>query len=82
MPRGRVESFDAARGYGAVRQDQTEDLLFVHESALSAPDVLPLKAGAVVYFEVLDGEHGRQAVDVRVVSPREKPPSNSPKSAP
>lgn len=65
MPRGQVESFDAEKGYGQLRQDQTGELLFVHESVLKDTSALPLKAGQVVYFEILDGAHGRQAIDVR-----------------
>lgn len=72
MARGQVESFDAGKGYGQVRQDQTGEVLFVHESALCAGDVRVLKAGQVVYFEVLDGTHGRQAIDVRLAAGKER----------
>lgn len=68
MPRGQVESFDAGKGYGQLRQDQTGEILFVHEGALNGRDVRTLKAGQVVYFEVLDGVHGRQAIDVRLAA--------------
>ncbi len=72
MPRGQVESFDAGKGYGQLRQDQTGELLFVHESALCDGDVRTLKDGQVVYFEVLDGAHGRQAIDVRLAAGKER----------
>lgn len=71
MPRGQVESFDAGKGYGQLRQDQTGEVLFVHESALTEASALPLNAGQVVYFEVLDGAHGRQAIDVRLATGKE-----------
>lgn len=71
MPRGQVESFETGKGYGQLRQDQTGELLFVHESALCDDSALPLKAGQVVYFEILDGKHGRQAIDVRPVAAKE-----------
>jgi len=66
MPRGKVEWFDAKKGVGEIRQDLSGDVLFVHESAVQEEAVLPLKADQVVYFEILDGGHGHQAVDVRL----------------
>jgi len=72
MPRGSVEWFDAQKGYGQLRQDQTGGALFVHESAVCDGDVQTLKAGQVVYFEVLDGAHGRQAIDVRLAAGKER----------
>ncbi len=74
MPRGQVESFDAGKGYGQLRQDQTGELLFVHESALHEAAALPLKAGQIVYFEILDSLHGRQAIDVRPAAAKEPAP--------
>lgn len=66
MPRGKVASFDAGTGVGEIRQDLSGDVLFVHESAVQEEAFLPLKPDQVVYFEILDGPHGRQAVDVRL----------------
>ncbi len=65
MPRGKVESFDADQGHGQVCQDLTGEVLFVHESALLERADVALKPGQVVYFERLDGPHGKQAVEVR-----------------
>ncbi len=65
MPRGKVECFDPDQGHGEIRQDLSGEVLFVHESALLAPAMLPLTAGQIVYFERLDGRHGLQAVEVR-----------------
>ena len=68
MPRGKVERFDAIKGTGAIRQDLSGEVLFVHESAVQGEELLPLKAEQIVYFEILDGAHGRQAVDVRLAA--------------
>lgn len=68
MPRGSVEWFDAKEGFGLIRQDQTGEELFVHESAVVSETALPLKPKQVVYFEILDGDHGRQAIDVRLAA--------------
>lgn len=68
MPRGKIEWFDSVKGEGEIRQDLSGDILFVHESAAKEEAFLPLKANQIVYFEILDGKHGRQAVDVRPVT--------------
>lgn len=67
MPRGTVVWFDADKGIGEIRQDLTNEVLFVQESAVQEESFLPLKAEQTIYFEVLDGAHGKQAVEVRAV---------------
>lgn len=68
MARGTVDSFDSREGYGRIILDQTSDSFFVHESSLCDPAHLPLKKGQTVYFEIHEGAHGRQAIDVRPVT--------------
>jgi cold shock protein len=69
MARGTVSSFDAEKGYGSIRPDQSEEELFVHESSVTVNAKPALIVEQVVYFEVLDGPHGRQAVEVRPIQP-------------
>lgn len=65
MPRGKVAWFDSEKGIGEILADLTNAVLFVQESAMQEESSLPLKAEQVVYFEILDGAHGKQAVEVR-----------------
>jgi len=65
MARGTVSSFDAEKGYGSIRLDKSQTEYFVHGSSVVIPSDPPLTLGQVVYFEVLTGPHGEQAVAVR-----------------
>lgn len=73
MPRGKVEWFDVDKGYGAIRPDQSEESLFVHESTIMTDGKTELKALQTVYFEIFDGMNGRQAIEVRPVDLSESP---------
>ena len=67
MARGTVSKFDTNQGYGYIRPDNTTTEIFVHgSSAIDISQDPPLRLGQVVYFEILTGPHGRQAVKVRL----------------
>ncbi len=77
MARGTVISFDSEKGHGKIRPDQSEDELFVHEISVTVRDAPPLTAGQVVYFEILSGEHGRQAIEVRPIQDNKSGPQSA-----
>ena len=66
MARGTVSSFDIEKGYGSIRPDQSRTELFVHGSSVTGNANPPLTLGQIVYFEILTGSHGSQAVAVRM----------------
>ena len=61
---GRVEYFDAAKGYGFITPDGGGADLFVHFSAIQASGYRTLDEGQSVTFEVTQGQKGPQASDV------------------
>jgi len=65
MARGTVSSYDVEKGYGSIRPDQSRTELFVHGSSVAVTSNPPLTLGQIVYFEILTGPHGSQAVAVR-----------------
>ncbi len=65
MARGTVSSFDAEKGYGRIRLDKSRTEYFVHGSSVAVTANPPLTLGQIVYFEILTGPHGSQAVAVR-----------------
>jgi CspA family cold shock protein len=65
MARGTVSKFNAKDGYGFIRPDKTQEEIFVHGSSVTSGNTPPLSLGQTVYFEILNGPHGRQAVEVR-----------------
>ncbi|MBT3191385.1 MAG: cold-shock protein [Verrucomicrobia bacterium] len=75
MARGTVSRFDPEKGYGSISPDKRDTELFVHESSVTVRNIPLLTVGQVVYFEVLDGPHGPQAVEVRPITRKPAPPS-------
>jgi cold shock CspA family protein len=76
MARGTVITYNPRKRYGSIKPDQEDTPLFVHRCAITTSDDPPLKPGQVVYYEVLNSNHGRQAVQVRPV--QQKPASSAP----
>lgn len=67
MPTGKVNWFNAEKGFGFLSRDDGGDV-FVHKDALPT-GVDTLKPGARVEFGVAEGRRGEQALSVRVLDP-------------
>ncbi len=67
MKTGTVKWFNAKKGYGFISDDEGKDI-FVHFSALDMPGFKVLDENDKVEFEVVDGEKGPQAANVRRIS--------------
>ena len=64
---GTVKWFSNEKGYGFIAQPNGEDI-FVHYSAVSGSGYRSLNEGDRVEFEVTQGQKGKQASDVKVLS--------------
>ncbi len=62
--KGRVKWFSDAKGYGFIAREGAEDV-FVHYSAIGGEGFKTLAEGQEVEFDILQGEKGPQAVNVR-----------------
>ena len=60
---GTVKWFNAAKGYGFIERDGTDDV-FVHYSAIQSDGFRTLNEGQRVEFSVEMGEKGLQANEV------------------
>ena len=65
---GTVKWFNAGKGYGFISNDEGGEDVFVHFSALVMDGFKELKDGEKVEFEVVDGEKGPQASNVRRIA--------------
>lgn len=64
VPRtGKVTFFNTSKGYGFIKDSQSQDSIFVHSNSLHEP----IKENDTVSFEVQSGPKGLAAVDVRKV---------------
>lgn len=62
--RGVVKWFNNAKGYGFLERDSGSDV-FVHFSSIQVEGFRSLKEGEPVSFDVIQGEKGLQADNVR-----------------
>ena len=61
--KGTVKWFNAAKGYGFIQRQSSEDV-FVHFSAIQSDGYKSLNEGQSVEFEVKQGPKGLQAENV------------------
>ena len=63
---GTVKWFNDSKGFGFIQRDSGEDI-FVHFRAIQGDGYRSLKDGEKVEFNVVEGEKGLQAEEVRKV---------------
>ncbi len=64
MKEGTVKWFNAKKGFGFISDSEGNDV-FVHFSALKMDGFKVLEEGDKVEYEVVNGEKGPQAANVR-----------------
>ena len=62
---GKVKWFGSGRGYGFITRDDGEGDIFVHQSAIQGEGSPSLNEGEAVEFDVVQGEKGPAAENVR-----------------
>ncbi len=69
MPeQGTVNWFSAAKGYGFIRRETTDEDVFVHYSAIAGAEGQVLADGERVSFEIVESPRGLQARQVKRLS--------------
>ena len=66
MPTGTVKWFNNAKGYGFILPENEETDVFAHYSAIEMDGYKTLKAGQQVQFDLVDGEKGKHAANIRL----------------
>ncbi len=65
MATGTVKWFNDAKGFGFISPDDGSGDIFAHFSAINMNGFKTLKEGQKVVFEVIQGNKGKQASDIR-----------------
>jgi cold shock protein len=66
MAKGIVKWFNDSKGFGFITQDESGDV-FVHHTAISGQGFKSLSEGEKVEFDVVKGQKGPAAANVRKV---------------
>lgn len=64
MAVGKVKWFSAEKGYGFIAREEGDDV-FVHFSAIQSDGYKTLDEGQAVSFDIIEGERGPQAANVK-----------------
>ncbi|HZX21527.1 MAG TPA: cold-shock protein [Clostridia bacterium] len=64
MENGIVKWFNSEKGYGFISRENGDDV-FVHYSAIDMDGFKTLEEGQEVQFEIVEGDKGPQATNVR-----------------
>lgn len=68
MHQGTVKWFNAKKGFGFIIDSESEKEIFVHFSAITMDGFKELKDGEKVEFDIVDGDKGVQAANVRRIA--------------
>jgi len=63
MKKGTVKFFSESKGFGFVKEDDSEEEHFVHVSGL----IDEIREGDAVEFELTEGKKGLNAINVKVI---------------
>ena len=66
MANGTVKWFNDSKGFGFIEQEDGPDV-FVHHSAIDASGFKSLNEGDHVTFDVVQGQKGLAAANVKVI---------------
>lgn len=67
MAIGTVKWFNNAKGFGFILPQEGGEDLFAHYSAIDMDGYKTLKAGQTVEFEIIKGDKGLHATQIRVI---------------
>lgn len=67
MTRGTVKWFNDAKGFGFITPEDGSKDIFVHHSAITMQGFRSLTEGQTVEFDVVPGQKGPAAANVRPV---------------
>ena len=67
MTTGTVKWFSNEKGYGFISREDGDDV-FVHFSAIAGEGYRSLQEGQQVEFDIVEGDKGQQAANVRPVA--------------
>ena len=65
MPTGKVKWFNSKKGYGFIKDDETQKDIFLHVSALEESKLRVLKEDQKIFYDIKEEKNKLQAINIR-----------------
>ncbi len=65
MPSGKVKWFNAKKGYGFITDDETNQDIFLHVSALEDSKLRVLKEDQIIIYDIKKEKNKLQAINIK-----------------
>ena len=65
MPTGKVKWFNSKKGYGFIKDDETQKDIFLHVSALEESKLRILKEDQKIFYDIKEEKNKLQAINIK-----------------
>ena len=65
MPTGKVKWFNSKKGYGFIKDDETQKDIFLHVSALEDSKLRVLKEDQKIFYDIKEEKNKLQAINIK-----------------
>ena len=65
MPSGKVKWFNAKKGYGFIKDDESQKDIFLHVSALEKSKLRVLKEDQKIIYDIKEEKSKLQAINIK-----------------
>ena len=65
MPSGKVKWFNSKKGYGFIKDDETQKDIFLHVSALEESKLRVLKEDQKIFYDIKEDKNKLQAINIK-----------------
>ena len=65
MPTGKVKWFNSKKGYGFIKDDETQKDIFLHVSALESSKLRVLKEDQIIFYDIKEEKDKLQAINIK-----------------
>ncbi len=65
MPSGKIKWFNSKKGYGFIKDDETQKDIFLHVSALEQSKLRVLKEDQTISYDIKEEKNKLQAINIK-----------------
>ena len=65
MPSGKIKWFNSKKGYGFIKDNETQKDIFLHVSALEESKLRVLKEDQTIFYDIKEEKNKLQAINIK-----------------